>query len=100
MITGQAAIQDVAVKAAAKGFQVNTHAIGDRGNRETLDAYAAALKGPNDKRFRAFDSRTGAVLWEGRLESEGHTTPMTYMAPNGKQYVVVVSTGLNAFALE
>jgi quinoprotein glucose dehydrogenase len=54
----------------------------------------------NDKRFRAFDSRTGQVLWEGRLESEGHTTPMTYMAPNGKQYVVVVTTGVNAFALE
>ena len=52
MITGQAAIQAVAVKAAAKGFQVNTHAIGDRGNRETLAAYAVALKGPNDKRFR------------------------------------------------
>ena len=45
-------------------------------------------------------SRTGQVLWETRLESEGHTTPMTYLAPNGKQYVVVVTTGVNAFALE
>ncbi len=52
MITGKDAIENVAVKAAARGFQVNTHAIGDRGNHETLDAYAAALKGPNDKRFR------------------------------------------------
>lgn len=52
MITGQAAIQAVAMKAVARGFQVNTHAIGDRGNHETLDAYAAALQGPNDKRFR------------------------------------------------
>ena len=52
MITGEKAIQDVAVKAAARGFQVNTHAIGDRGNHETLAAYAVALKGPNDKRFR------------------------------------------------
>ncbi len=52
MITGQAAIQDVAVKAAARGFQVNTHAIGDRGNHETLDAYVVALKGTNNKRFR------------------------------------------------
>jgi hypothetical protein len=24
---------------------------------------------------------------------------MTYMAPNGKQYVVIMTTGLNAFAL-
>src|ERR1019366_10772151 len=31
---------------------VNTHAIGDRANRDTLDAYAEVLKGPNDKRFR------------------------------------------------
>lgn len=52
MITGREAIEAVSVKAASRGFQVNTHAIGDRGNRETLDAYAAALKGPNDKRFR------------------------------------------------
>ncbi|HXJ38829.1 MAG TPA: amidohydrolase, partial [Bryobacteraceae bacterium] len=52
MITGRDAIREVAVKAAEKGFQVNTHAIGDRGNQETLDAYADALKGPNDKRFR------------------------------------------------
>lgn len=52
MITGRDAIEAVSVKAAARGFQVNTHAIGDRGNRETLDAYAAALRGPNDKRFR------------------------------------------------
>ncbi len=52
MITGRDAVETVSVKAAARGFQVNTHAIGDRGNRETLDAYAAALKGPNNKRFR------------------------------------------------
>jgi len=58
------------------------------------------IAGTNDKRFRAFDSHDGRVLWEGRLDSEGHTTPMTYMAPNGKQYVVIVTTGLNAFALE
>jgi glucose dehydrogenase len=40
------------------------------------------------------------MLWEGKLDSEGHTTPMTYIAPNGTQYVVVVTTGVNAFAVE
>jgi hypothetical protein len=25
---------------------------------------------------------------------------MTYMAPSGKQYVVIVTTGVNAFALQ
>ena len=38
----------------AAGFQVNTHAIGDRGNRVVLDAYEAALKAnpTADHRFR------------------------------------------------
>lgn len=31
---------------------MNTHAIGDRANRTVLDAYAAVLRGKNDKRFR------------------------------------------------
>jgi predicted amidohydrolase YtcJ len=33
-------------------FQVNTHAIGDSGNRYTLDLYAEYLGGPNDRRWR------------------------------------------------
>jgi predicted amidohydrolase YtcJ len=45
-------VERVARDAVARGFQVNTHAIGDRANRTVLDAYAAALGGPNDKRFR------------------------------------------------
>ena len=52
LITEEPAIRQVAIDAVSKGFQVATHAIGDRGNRTVLDAYAAALKGPNDKRFR------------------------------------------------
>jgi len=38
--------------AAERGFQVNTHAIGDRANRMVLEAYGAVLGGKNDKRFR------------------------------------------------
>lgn len=45
-------IRDVAKDAVAKGFQVATHAIGDRANRTVLDAYGDALGGSNDKRFR------------------------------------------------
>ena len=52
LILDRAAIRAAAEAALAKGFQVNTHAIGDRANRDTLDAYAEVLKGPNDKRFR------------------------------------------------
>ena len=52
LITPRETIERVAREAAAKGFQVCTHAIGDRANRVTLDAYAAALGGHNDRRFR------------------------------------------------
>jgi predicted amidohydrolase YtcJ len=54
LITAPAHIQDVATRALRAGFQVATHAIGDRGNRLVLDAYAAALaKVPTaDHRFR------------------------------------------------
>ena len=47
-------IRAVSVEALKHGFQVATHAIGDRGNRVTLDAYAAALKEVPvaDHRFR------------------------------------------------
>src|SRR5688572_2191220 len=52
MIADRKAIERVARAAVGKGFQVNTHAIGDRANRAVLDAYAAALGGRNDRRFR------------------------------------------------
>jgi len=52
LITPREEIERIARQAAARGFQVCTHAIGDRANRVVLDAYAAVLGGPNDKRFR------------------------------------------------
>lgn len=50
-------IEQVARHALAKGYQVCTHAIGDRGNREVLDAYERALRDASeaqraDHRFR------------------------------------------------
>ena len=38
--------------ALAAGFQVGTHAIGDRGNHVVLDAYEKALQGRTDARLR------------------------------------------------
>jgi len=52
LILDRATIRGVAERAVAKGFQVNTHAIGDLANRTALDAYGDVLKGANDKRFR------------------------------------------------
>jgi len=47
-------IRAVAERGLAAGFQVNTHAIGDRGNRVVLDAYERALaaRPTADPRFR------------------------------------------------
>jgi predicted amidohydrolase YtcJ len=44
LVSAPAHIESVAERALASGFQVATHAIGDRGNRVVLDAYEAALK--------------------------------------------------------
>jgi predicted amidohydrolase YtcJ len=44
-------IEDVARRGRAAGFQINTHAIGDRGVRETINAYARAGVTAGD-RFR------------------------------------------------
>ena len=52
----------------------------------------------NDKRFRAFDARTGAELWVTRLEGSAHGTPITYRGPrSGRQYVVVAAGGGGQF---
>jgi quinoprotein glucose dehydrogenase len=45
----------------------------------------------NDKRFRAFDSRTGKQLWETTLDHSAISVPITYQGKNGKQYVAVVA---------
>jgi len=45
-------IERVCRDAVKRGFQVNTHAIGDRANRVVLEAYGAALGGRNERRFR------------------------------------------------
>lgn len=45
-----------------------------------------------DDYLRAFDARTGAELWKGRLPAGGQATPMTYMW-KGIQYVVIAAGG-------
>jgi glucose dehydrogenase len=45
-----------------------------------------------DRKFHAFDTRTGTLLWEYELPFAGMATPSTYMM-DGRQYVVTVSSG-------
>jgi len=44
-----------------------------------------------DHQLRAFDSRTGALLWSGDLPYAGNATPATYMVDD-KQYVVIATS--------
>jgi len=50
----------------------------------------------NDRRFRAFSSRTGAELWSAKLELSAHAVPITYVGLDGKQYVAIVAAGASA----
>jgi quinoprotein glucose dehydrogenase len=46
----------------------------------------------HDKKFRAFDKDTGALLWEFELPGIANATPSTYWS-NGKQYVATSVAG-------
>ena len=51
--------------------------------------------GDVDRYFRAFNVRTGEVLWETRLGAPAHGYPISFAA-GGKQYIAV-PTGLGIF---
>jgi quinoprotein glucose dehydrogenase len=44
-----------------------------------------------DHKLRAFDSRTGKLLWQYSMEFAGNATPATYMV-HGKQYIVIATS--------
>ncbi len=48
--------------------------------------------GSFDKKFRAYDSSNGRVVWEHQLNAGGFATPSTYEA-EGRQYVVIAAGG-------
>ena len=47
----------------------------------------------DDARFRAFDAKSGKELWTVKLGGAAHSVPSTYLGRDGKQYVVITSTG-------
>ncbi|MDQ6479256.1 PQQ-binding-like beta-propeller repeat protein [Dyadobacter sp. LHD-138] len=50
------------------------------------------IAGTKDEKIRAFDKRTGKVVWEYQLPAGGFATPITYQI-NGKQYVAIAAGG-------
>jgi quinoprotein glucose dehydrogenase len=68
---------------------------GRPGNGGTI-ATAAGLVfvgATDDSRFRAFDAKTGKELWTVKLGGAAQATPSTYLGKDGRQYVVITSTG-------
>ncbi|MCY4636143.1 MAG: methanol/ethanol family PQQ-dependent dehydrogenase [Acidobacteria bacterium] len=47
--------------------------------------------GTMDRWFKAVDARSGDILWSSRLPSGSIGNPMTFRAPDGKQYVAIYS---------
>jgi len=46
-----------------------------------------------DKSFRAFDARTGKLLWSASLPFSSPAVPMTYLGADGRQFVVIAAGG-------
>jgi quinoprotein glucose dehydrogenase len=50
-----------------------------------------------DRYLRAFQTKTGKLLWQARLPAGGQATPMTYeSAASGRQFVVIAASGLGS----
>jgi alcohol dehydrogenase (cytochrome c) len=54
------------------------------------------FSGARDRRLRAYDAATGAVLWQSILSASPSSSPATY-GVDGVQYVAVVAGGGGAF---
>jgi quinoprotein glucose dehydrogenase len=61
-------------------------------NGVLITAGGVVFTGAMDAYLRAFDARSGAELWQGRLPVPGVANPMTYTW-NGEQYVVIAAGG-------
>jgi quinoprotein glucose dehydrogenase len=50
------------------------------------------IAGTRDGKLRAFDRKTGTVLWEYQLPTGAYATPITYSV-GGKQYIAIADGG-------
>ena len=51
------------------------------------------IGGANDRQLRAFDAKTGRVVWHAELPASGHATPLVYRAPASGHAIVVIAAG-------
>jgi len=52
--------------------------------------------GPNEGVVRAFNARTGEIVWTFRTGSNFRSSPISYQGPDGRQYVAIISSQLGA----
>jgi quinoprotein glucose dehydrogenase len=45
--------------------------------------------GGADRKFKAYDSKTGKTIWETTLPGAQNSTPSTYMGADGNQYIAI-----------
>jgi quinoprotein glucose dehydrogenase len=70
-------------------IRIGTPNIGGSVNTRSGLTFIAAAQ---DNYLRAFETRTGKQLWDGRLPAGGQASPMTYLH-QGRQYVVIAAGG-------
>jgi quinoprotein glucose dehydrogenase len=75
----------------AKGVK-NTGTL-NMGGSATTGSGLVFIGASNDRHFRAFDGKTGKVLWDVELDAGAYASPIVYQGKDGKEYVTVVATG-------
>ena len=71
-----------------------TMGIPNFGGSVTTRAGLVFIGATHERAIRAFDIRTGEVLWQSRLPAGAQATPMTYLSPkSGRQFIVTVASG-------
>ncbi|RIH89393.1 Quinohemoprotein alcohol dehydrogenase ADH-IIG [Calidithermus terrae] len=65
-------------------------------NGPVVTAGGVVFSGFMDRVFRAFDARTGTILWQQVMPAYMQTDAITYMV-EGKQYVAVIAGGAGTF---
>jgi len=89
-----------------KGTIAWRHPLGDNDEPALKDAGRRSAGGPistatgltiigatTDGKFRAFDTKSGKLLWQATLPASNYGTPITYRDRSGRQIVAVVATG-------
>ena len=75
----------------AKGIR-NTGALTLGGSMATASGLVF-IGATADKRFRAFEAKTGRELWVARIDADAKAAPMSYLGRDGRQYVVIMAGG-------